>query len=110
MMKPMRGWLQVSLGREGETPREEKAHEGHGFWFGLNSRPGERTLAGSKALKCGLTPMGLRQSKCLWYEGPTPGGPGESEGWRGYQELGNRRRAKASERTYGSAGGRNPGG
>jgi hypothetical protein len=30
-MKPRRGWLQESPGRKGETPREEKAHEGHGF-------------------------------------------------------------------------------
>jgi hypothetical protein len=46
----------------------------------LTSRPGERTLAGSKALKRGLTPTGLRQQTCLWRKGPTPGGPGESGG------------------------------
>jgi hypothetical protein len=42
-------------GEEGEPPREEKAHEGHGPWFGPNNRPRERTLAGSKALKWGLS-------------------------------------------------------
>jgi peptide methionine sulfoxide reductase MsrB len=46
-------------GGEGETPREGKAHEGHGFRFGPNNRPGERTLAGSKALKWGRATMGL---------------------------------------------------
>jgi hypothetical protein len=108
--KLKRGWLQVSPGREGETPREGKAHEGHGQGFGLIHRPEERTLAGSKALKCGLSPMGLRQIKCRLNKVSTSGGRWKRTGWRSNQELGNRRRAKASERAYGSAGGRNPGG
>jgi hypothetical protein len=58
MVKLKRGWLQESPGGEGETPREGEAHEGHGSWYGLNHRPGERTLAGSKALKWVLVPMG----------------------------------------------------
>jgi len=65
----------VSPGGEGEPPREEKAHEGHGLWSGLNSRPGERTLAGSKALKRGLTPTGLRQQHASVTEGPLLEGP-----------------------------------
>jgi hypothetical protein len=44
----------MSPGVEGETPREGKAHEGHGSGHGLNNRSWERTLAGSKALKWGL--------------------------------------------------------
>jgi hypothetical protein len=58
MVNPRRGWPQVGPGKEGETPREGKAHEGRGSCSGLNHRAGERTLAGSKALKWGLTPMG----------------------------------------------------
>jgi hypothetical protein len=49
-------------GEEGEPPREEKAHEGRGSRIGLNHRAEERTLAGSKALKWGLVPMGLCQT------------------------------------------------
>ena len=45
-------------GKEGETPREGKAHEGHGSCNGLNHRTWERTLAGSKALEWSLTQMG----------------------------------------------------
>ena len=48
-------------GEERETPREGKAHEGHGSQFGLIRRLGERTLAGSKALKWGLVSMGLHR-------------------------------------------------
>jgi hypothetical protein len=51
-------------GGEGENPREGKAHEGRGLWFGLIRRPEERTLAGSKALKWRPSPKGLRQQKC----------------------------------------------
>jgi hypothetical protein len=48
----------VGPGKEGETPREGKAHEGRGSRIGLNRRTRERTLAGSKALKWGLSPVG----------------------------------------------------
>ena len=51
----------MGLGKERETPREGKAHEGLGLQYGLTHRLGVRTLAGSKALKWGLFPMGSRQ-------------------------------------------------
>jgi len=51
----------MSPGEEGESPREEKAQEGHGSQTGLNHQLRERTLAGSKALKWGLSFTGLHQ-------------------------------------------------
>jgi hypothetical protein len=63
----------MSPGEEGETPREEKAQEGHGSWFDLNNRPWERTLAGSKALKWGLSSTGLRQQNAVARKGSSPG-------------------------------------
>jgi hypothetical protein len=52
----------MSPGEERETPKEGKAHEGRGSQVDLTHRLWERTLAGSKALKWGLSPMGLRQT------------------------------------------------
>jgi hypothetical protein len=39
MVKLKRGWLQQSPDDEGENPRREKAHEGHGLRDGLNNLP-----------------------------------------------------------------------
>jgi hypothetical protein len=101
----------VGPGKEGETPREGKAHEGHGSRIGLTHRPGERTLAGSKALKWGLLTMGL----CRQYAARCPGHepwnvPEVGQDGTGTGRRDNHRRATASERACGSAGGMNPGG
>jgi hypothetical protein len=70
----------VGPGKEGETPREGKAHEGLGSRNGLNRRTGERTLAGSKALKWGLSPMGRVIYSAVRMKGHRLGG---LEGQRG---------------------------
>jgi hypothetical protein len=59
-------------GEEGEPPREGKAHEGHGSRKGLNHLSRERTLAGSKALKWGLSPMGLCRQYAVRWKRPKP--------------------------------------
>jgi hypothetical protein len=95
-------------GVEGETPREGKAHEGHGSGFGPNNRSWERTLAGSKALKRGL----LLKGRVKYIAVPTKGHHLGGLEWQGVDaETGreaNRQRATASERTCGSAGGMSP--
>jgi hypothetical protein len=97
-------------GEEGETPREGKAHEGCGSRNGLNHRPRVRTLAGSKALKWGLVPMGRVKHIAVRMKGHHLGGLEGQRDWRGTGSWTNRMRATAFERTCGSAGGKNPGG
>jgi hypothetical protein len=78
----------VGPGREGETPREGKAHEGLGFRIGLNHRTGVRTLAGSKALKWGLLPWGRVKYSAVLMKDHCLGGLEGQRGWRGDRELG----------------------
>jgi hypothetical protein len=107
----MRGWLQESPGGEGEPPREGKAHEGRGSRYGLNYRPGERTFAGSKALKWGLQTKGAVLLMCCVAEEVEPWKTSEAaqDGMATGRQV-NHKRATAPERARGSASGMNPGG
>jgi hypothetical protein len=86
-VKPRRGWLQKSPGGEGETPREDQAHEGRGSRYGLNHRRRVQTLAGSKALKWDPVPMGPCQQQRRRDGGLTSGEPKDLAEWRGDREA-----------------------
>jgi len=101
----------MSPGEEGETPKEEKAQEGHGsqFW---SKPPTVRTDArGEQGLEVGPVFHGAASTKMpLLVKDHHLDGSKDQRDDAATRRRTNHKRATAFERTCGSAGGMNPGG